>query len=284
MSAALTRVVRRLGVAVLGAVLGAAACSAPSWAAAASGIDRAVVDPSVVGGKPAARGELPWLVRLSVGCGGVLYRPNIVLTAAHCVGASGANTGITAVLGAADMKDRSRITRRSNYVYRAPGFTAATAGKDWALIRLATPVRRLPTLRIATTTADDGGTFGGMFTVAGWGATAEGGAQQGRLMTAQVPFVPDAACRQSYPGLVASEMMCAGYPEGGVDACQGDSGGPMLRRDGDGWTQVGIVSWGVGCARPNYPGVYSEVSSFAAAISAAADALARRDFGGEVTR
>jgi hypothetical protein len=156
---------------------------------------------------------------------------------------------------------------RSNYVYRAPGYNGN--GKDWALIRLSTPVT-LPTLPIAQTTAYNSGTF----TVAGWGAAVEGGSQQRYLLKATVPFVNDTQCRTSYPSLIPAEEICAGYPQGGVDTCQGDSGGPMFRRDaGNNWIQVGIVSWGVGCARPNYPGVYTEVSTFAAAIKTAADSL-----------
>lgn len=90
-----------------------------------------------------------------------------------------------------------------------------------------------------------------------------------------MPFVSDASCQNSYGSdLVPSEEICAGYSQGGVDTCQGDSGGPMFRKDNAGaWTQVGIVSWGEGCARAGYPGVYTEVSTFAAAIKSAAATL-----------
>ncbi|MER7572881.1 serine protease [Streptomyces sp. NPDC126514] len=223
----------------------------------------------VVGGTRAAQGEFPFMVRLSMGCGGALYTQQIVLTAAHCVGRTGANTGITATAGVVDLQSSSRIQVRSTYVYRAPGYNGD--GKDWALIKLAQPIN-LPTLKIATTTQYNTGTF----TVAGWGAATEGGSQQRYLLKATVPFVSDATCRSysGYSGLIASEEICAGYTAGGVDTCQGDSGGPMFRRDAaNQWIQVGIVSWGIGCARPNAPGVYTEVSTFASAIASAAAGL-----------
>ncbi|MCX4742875.1 serine protease [Streptomyces antibioticus] len=224
----------------------------------------------VIGGSQAAQGEFPFMVRLSMGCGGALYTQQIVLTAAHCVGSTGANTSITATAGVVDLQSTSgRVQVRSTYVYRAPGYNGN--GKDWALIKLAQPIN-LPTLKIATTTQYNTGTF----TVAGWGAAREGGAQQRYLLKASVPFISDATCRtySGYSGLIASDEICAGYASGGVDTCQGDSGGPMFRRDANNaWIQVGIVSWGIGCARPNAPGVYSEVSTFASAIASAASSL-----------
>lgn len=224
----------------------------------------------VIGGTRAAQSEFPFMVRLSMGCGGALYTQQIVLTAAHCVSGTGANTSITATAGVVDLQSTTgRVQVRSTYVYRAPGYNGN--GKDWALIKLAAPIN-LPTLPIATTTTYNTGTF----TVAGWGAAVQGGAQQRYLLKATVPFVSDATCRaySGYSGLVASDEICAGYAAGGVDTCQGDSGGPMFRRDANNaWIQVGIVSWGIGCAQPNAPGVYSEVSTFASAIASAAASL-----------
>ncbi|MFH9470051.1 S1 family peptidase [Streptomyces clavifer] len=223
----------------------------------------------VVGGTRAAQGEFPFMVRLSMGCGGALYAQDIVLTAAHCVNGSGNNTSITATGGVVDLQSTSAVKVKSTKVLQAPGYNGK--GKDWALIKLAKPINQ-PTLKIATTTAYNTGNF----TVAGWGAATEGGGQQRYLLKATVPYVSDTVCRQAYGSdLVPAEELCAGYVStGGVDTCQGDSGGPMFRKDNAGaWIQVGIVSWGEGCARAGYPGVYTEVSTFAAAIASAAATL-----------
>ncbi|WP_433323606.1 S1 family peptidase [Spirillospora sp. CA-294931] len=223
----------------------------------------------VVGGTPAKQGEFPFMVRLSMGCGGSLYAKDIVLTAAHCVDGSGPNTSITATAGVVDLQDSAAVKVKSTKVLQAPGYNGT--GKDWALIKLEKPIENLPTLKIAENGDFDKDTFD----VAGWGADKEGGQQQRYLLKAQVPFVDDATCKKAYSRLVDAEEICAGIMDtGGVDTCQGDSGGPMFRKDaGDEWIQVGIVSWGEGCARPGKPGVYTQVSHFAAEIKKGAAEL-----------
>ncbi|WP_037253455.1 serine protease [Kibdelosporangium aridum] len=259
---------KKSAVAIVGA---ATMLSLASPAAAAQPQPDGEVGVQVVGGTRAAKGEFPWMVRLSMGCGGALYAPQIVLTAAHCVSRTGNNTSITATIGVVDLQDTTATKIRSTYVHRSPTYGTSTGG-DWALIKLASPVTNVKPLKIATTKEYDTGTFD----IAGWGDTREGANTGSRyLLKAQVPFVADTTCKGIggyYASLIPAAEICAGnLANGGIDTCQGDSGGPMFRKDNAGeWIEVGIVSHGDGCARRNAPGVYTEVSTFASAIAAAA--------------
>jgi secreted trypsin-like serine protease len=101
---------------------------------------------------------------------------------------------------------------------------------------------------------------GVMETIVGFGTTSEGGDTADTLQEASVPVTTDAYCAGAYDDFDAETMVCAGFPEGGVDTCQGDSGGPMFGRDAVGALKVvGATSFGEGCARPGKPGVYARV-------------------------
>ena len=81
-------------------------------------------------------------------------------------------------------------------------------------------------------------------------------------MEVAVPIVTNDECKSAYPErLVDETMVCAGLPQGGMDGCQGDSGGPFVTVDMQGRVKLaGVVSWGVGCARPGKFGVYARVT------------------------
>jgi trypsin len=92
--------------------------------------------------------------------------------------------------------------------------------------------------------------------VIGFGLTTEGGSASSSLRKVTVPAVSHSTCNQQYSGEIdETSEFCAGVS--GKDSCQGDSGGPIFDASGK---QVGVVSWGYGCAQANYPGVYSRVS------------------------
>ena len=76
-----------------------------------------------------------------------------------------------------------------------------------------------------------------------------------------MPAITNADCNNNYNGAITDAMICAGYPGvGEKDACQGDSGGPFVCNDGGKAVIAGVVSWGNGCALPDFPGVYARTT------------------------
>ena len=97
-------------------------------------------------------------------------------------------------------------------------------------------------------------------TVTGFGAIKEGGPQATTLMKVVVPLISNRKCSKSY-GQISDKKVCAGYDRGQKDSCQGDSGGPLVCMRGGKFYLTGVVSYGSGCARPGFPGVYANVKN-----------------------
>ncbi|XP_053228790.1 transmembrane protease serine 9 isoform X6 [Podarcis raffonei] len=83
-----------------------------------------------------------------------------------------------------------------------------------------------------------------------------------QLQKAAVNLIAEQDCRRFYPVQISSRMVCAGFLQGSVDSCSGDAGGPLACKEASGrWFLAGITSWGYGCARPYFPGVYARVTA-----------------------
>jgi trypsin len=96
--------------------------------------------------------------------------------------------------------------------------------------------------------------------VTGWGKT-EAGKTAARLTRVFVPVRAHDECKRAYKQRqISAQHLCAGYDSGQMDSCEGDSGGPLMVSGGPyGWVQLGVVSWGEGCAKAGFYGVYQRV-------------------------
>ena len=110
-------------------------------------------------------------------------------------------------------------------------------------------------------------------TVTGWGSLEEDSTKHPNILQeVTLPVITNAECKSKYDvyvnngirygDLITSRTLCAGYPHGGKDSCQGDSGGPGIWRDSGRTYLIGVVSWGIGCGRPEFPGVYTRVTAY----------------------
>lgn len=250
----------------------------------------APVKPMVIGGEDAYQGQFPYLVSIQRPgqdgmehfCGGTLIGPAAVLTAAHCVvrytqGEPDRDPAdLSLVVDRAVLSDartgKVRGVARWNGTYQIhvhPGWDASKGtGIDVAVVQLDASVADVPVMRLPTAGSDVLERPGTLLVTAGWGnMSGDGFLPATQLQWVQVPLLAPWECSFAYPGpderftFNARQQVCAGVT--GRDACQGDSGGPLFARmpSGGPAVQVGVVSWGVGCALTGFPGVYARLSN-----------------------
>ncbi|OLB77097.1 MAG: hypothetical protein AUI14_17290 [Actinobacteria bacterium 13_2_20CM_2_71_6] len=222
----------------------------------------------IVGGGEAPNNAYPWIVAFSRAgtgefwCGGALIAPEWVLTAAHCF-ADVETVPFDALIGQTKRSGGSGGETRgvANFIFH-PGFTGSgTGGFDVALAHLARASTKTP-LQVVSSAERDIWLPGSTVRALGWGAQSENGDVTNTLRQVDVPVQSDATmmASSSYGSrFKPATMLGAGALAGGQDSCGGDSGGPLVASTPRGWRQVGIVSWGDGCARPNKPGIYSRI-------------------------
>ena len=217
----------------------------------------------IVGGQPAPAGRYPYMSGLLSSnngrpyCGGVLITPGVVYTAAHCPAPSFVSVGCLNVNDSC-----ARVSASSSIVH--PSFSNFPVPQnDFRLVILSTPVNNFDVMPFIADASWASLAAGTDVTVIGWGTTSSGGSSSDNLLEVEVDVLSNAACSSDYAGtgaIIDASMICAA--RAGKDACQGDSGGPLfIRCDANNAdVLVGIVSWGIGCASPSFPGVYGRVS------------------------
>ncbi|MDA3643570.1 serine protease [Saccharopolyspora indica] len=262
----------RTGTAVRRLVITGAVAALAGMQPSAAG---AAEDPQarVLGGTEATTEEAPWLVALADDqgrqfCGGTLLTPVKVVTAAHCMqepltGGPREPQRLRAIAGRTDLSTADGTVAEVDRVWVHPGFRGYTSGDDVAVLTLRRPMPQ-PLLEVVDQGETEPYRPGTVGRVYGWGKTSESGRPSTTLRAVDVPVTTDEACRAAYPNYDPRSMFCAGVPEGGRDACAGDSGGPIVADN----RLIGVVSYGTGCGRPNTPGVYTRLSSYADELAA----------------
>lgn len=189
-------------------------------------------------------------------CGGSLIAPQIVITAAHCV--KNIKPSQLTVVGGVTYLSESGVRRGVSKIVIPKEYNQRTYHTDIAVLKLSGDMSGNNIEIIELCKAN--WKLGDYIDVYGWGAISENNNHESnQLRTVKVPLVTRKRCSDMYKvdgSRITQTMFCAGDLKG-KDACFGDSGGPAVFKN----QLCGVVSWGVGCARTNFPGVYTNIKT-----------------------
>ncbi|KAK3923704.1 Trypsin-1 [Frankliniella fusca] len=219
----------------------------------------------IVGGDTADIKTVPYQVSVEVNsahsCGGSVLSARWVLTAAHCT--YGKDPRWLQVRAGTDQLQRGGSLLAVRRAVNHPKYVHGHQDWDVSVLELAGTLSFGSTIKAVTLPAAGAEPSTNTAVLAsGWGLTQaqKGKGRSGRpapnlpqqLRKVTVRVVQRSTCANVYRGVLTDRMICAAAP--GKDTCTYDSGGPLV--DSARGVQVGVVSWGQGCADPNYPGVY----------------------------
>lgn len=222
-----------------------------------------LLESRIVGGDLAPKGLYPWY-GIPFGnelCGSSLIHSDILLTAAHCVGAfvqSGVLIGGIRIDGSDKLSFAEVDKEYPHYAY-----DPSTDLNDIMLIKLESQVTNIEPLSLNFDNNVPQQSNESV-TVMGFGYTSENGTFSQLLRKTNIVTIDYQQCKPTFPDrLVNDSMICAGVEEGKYDACQGDSGSPLILQNNDNSSlQVGVVLFGLGCGRENTPAVYTRISHY----------------------
>uniref|UniRef100_A0A8C5MWH1 Transmembrane serine protease 15 n=1 Tax=Leptobrachium leishanense TaxID=445787 RepID=A0A8C5MWH1_9ANUR len=226
----------------------------------------------IVGGTDAVPGAWPWIISLYYNdrqvCGASLVNEEWLVSAAHCVyGRNLIPSAWKAVLGLhsnLDLSGPQTVIRVIDQIVISPHYNRRTKDSDIAMMHMQFKVNYTDYIQpICLQETDQVFAEGMNCSIAGWGRTQSQGPIPNILQEAEIPLISNEKCQQNLPEYnITQNMICGGYDEGGIDTCQGDSGGPLMCLEDQRWFQVGVTSFGIGCAQPNRPGVYVRLTQF----------------------